>query len=246
LNILHLIFDYYLKSSELGYDYASYCVGWYYRYGKGVAQNSKKAFEYFSKTADSNIYSKFELAELYLNGEGTTKDPAKAIKLHLELAQNSHTDSYRSLGDIYFYGKGVSVNYSTAETYYKKAIDNNAPNMNKGAVYRNIGYCYEQLKKPYEAFKYMKMAAENNHADAMNRLGIFYEIGTGTSKNIREAMKWYEKSGDGGISYGYYNLALVYHYAKDGISYDAQKAKTYYTKAKNLGNSDAADQLKKL
>ena len=80
----------------------------------------------------------------------------------------------------------------------------------------------------------------------MNRLAIYYEVGTATTKNIREAMKWYEKAGIGGNEYGYYNLALVYHYAKGGITKDLTKARMYYQKAKEMGHPNAAKALASL
>ena len=53
-----------------------------------------------------------------------------------------------------------------------------------------------------EALKWYRQAAEKGHELAQYNLGVMYEKGQGTEKNLREAVKWYRKAGRAGMCSG--------------------------------------------
>ena len=58
--------------------------------------------------------------------------------------------------------------------------------------------------------KWFRKAAEQNHADAQNWLGVCYNNGQGVAKNMTEAMKWYWKAAVQGNEYAQYNLGVCH------------------------------------
>jgi len=71
----------------------------------------------------------------------------------------------------------------------------------------------EFLKKPTdraafdgEAFKYFRLAAENDNKEGQNNLGFAYENGRGVDQNMASAVKWYQKAADQGLEVAKSNL----------------------------------------
>ena len=64
-------------------------------------------------------------------------DYAEAVKLWCEAAEAGNRIAQNSLGDCYYYGKGVAKDYTEAVKWYRKAAEQN----DAEAQYK-IGYCY--------------------------------------------------------------------------------------------------------
>ena len=80
---------------------------------------------------------------------------------------------------------------------------------------------------------------------ALNSLGLFYEYGIGTEKNMSKAIKYYEQSASLENSVAIYNLGLCYEYGT-GVEKNIQKAIEHYEKAAALGHSDSKSRLTEL
>lgn len=89
--------------------------------------------------------------------------------------QNSSSDanSFLSIGDVYYRGFGVSVDYSRAFSFYMKAAQ-----MGHAHALCKVAMCYENglgVKKDYRVAKrYYETAAQQNDILAMIRLGDLY------------------------------------------------------------------------
>lgn len=81
-----------------------------------------------------------------------------------------------SIGDAYYRGIGMEVDYAQAFRYYQKAAS-----MGFIPALCHMGYCYEKglgIKQSYEeALNCYEDAAEEGDAEAMFRLGDFYWTG---------------------------------------------------------------------
>ena len=51
-----------------------------------------------------------------------------------------------------------------------------------------------------EAVKWYRLAAEQGHAYAQNKLGNMYQFGEGLTQDILEAMRWFRLAADQGTS----------------------------------------------
>jgi TPR repeat protein len=65
--------------------------------------------------------------------------------------------------------------------------------------------------------------AEHGNANAQFRLGLSYAVGLGVSKNLNEAVKWYQLSATQGNSNAQINLALMYA-SGEGVTQDFKEA----------------------
>jgi hypothetical protein len=77
-------------------DYVSgqYCVGYMYRKGWGVAQDSAEAIKWYQKAAPTNVTATLELAEMHSSGEGTKVDRSAAFLLLLQAMRLGATDAW--------------------------------------------------------------------------------------------------------------------------------------------------------
>ena len=99
-------FNEYLKSANLGESWAANKIGEMYRLGLGTEKNLKKAYEYYTVSADAPIreicwYSKYNLAKyFYLNGSAIAnieKDFNKAVGLLEEASVNGIKEAKQEL-----------------------------------------------------------------------------------------------------------------------------------------------------
>lgn len=112
-----------------------------------------------------------------------------------------------------------------------------------GDNYFNGENGYEQ--DYYNAFLYYEKAANKGNKYSMNSLGICYEEGKGTARNVKLAAMWYEKAYINGNPDGAYNLAECY-YTGTGKSKDVQKALNLWIEAAKLGHPTAAERGKQV
>lgn len=101
-------FKYYMKAAELGSSEGMAEVGLCYLNGEGVEQSDIQAFYWLNRSKDGR-YACYNLAQCYLKGIGTAKDPKKAI-IYLEKAVDCKclelSEARSQLVDLYQKGYG--------------------------------------------------------------------------------------------------------------------------------------------
>ena len=107
----------------------------------------------------------------------------------LKAAQKEALAVYNT-GVSYERGDGVSKNFNTAVSYYRKAADMGDHN----AQFR-LGFFYykgkDSIAQDYKvAADYLLLAAKQCNPDAQQLLGVCYLMGHGVSKDEAEAYKW--------------------------------------------------------
>lgn len=88
-------------------------------------------------------------------------------------------------------------------------------------------------KKAFELFY-----ASSEFAESQYHLGVCYQFGYGTKKNIDLAIEWYEKAAKNQCPDATYNLGVIYEEGT-GVEKNLKKAKEYYADAVNLDCVDA-------
>ena len=76
-------------------------------------------------------------------------------------------------------------------------------------------------------------------------LGYLYQMGKGTEKDLKRAIKWYEKAADQGEAMAIFNLGNLYRKGY-GVSQDESKARDLFCRAVNRGNRPAKQALKRM
>lgn len=100
----------------------------------------------------------------------------------------------KSLGYKYYYGEGLSQDYTKAIYWYKASASHGY----SVALY-NIGICYQQgtgVTQSYtEAFKWFLRAAEKGDADAQYNVGVYYKNSKyGIGVDYKESFRWLKEA----------------------------------------------------
>ena len=157
------------------------------------------------------------------------KQYSKAFQMYSAAALNlDNCDALNGLGDCYYYGKNVEVNYTQAVRLYEKAA-----NMDRMKTRFELGHSYFNQSDD-KAFRYFKDAAMAGSMDAAAYLGICYANGYGTKKDTIQAGQWLKKSAENSIPVGMYGWG-VYLYNGKGTQKNIPLAIEYYKKAAEGG-----------
>jgi TPR repeat protein len=85
-------------------------------------------------------------------------------------------------------------------------------------------------------------AATFGQTEAMNNIGLLYEVGLGTPKDEAEAMRWFRKAADAGNTTALVYVGNMYKFG-EGVPADPAEARRWFTKAGDAGNLLAIDAL---
>ena len=101
----------------------------------------------------------------------------------------------------------------------------------------NLAGAYEAKKDYAQALVWYRKAAAKNYSSAKTSLGMFYEHGTGVSRDDATALKWYREAADED-STAMYCVGRFYAEGK-GVAKDINLATQWMTKAAQGGDPDA-------
>ncbi|MBL4618251.1 MAG: sel1 repeat family protein [Robiginitomaculum sp.] len=250
------------SKAESGNAKAQYKLAGLYSTGQGTEKSVSIAKYWLEKSADQN-FSKaiFDLASYY--GSASSYDAQKSKMLYLKLAKNLQEprdviaraiNAYESgdyglafflalpyadggnkyaqsiIGKMYQWGRGAAQSKDKALTYYKKAGDQGLAGAQYSAAYIHQ-YDNDHM---YAARSWYKLAAAQDHPDALVALGHFYRNGVGVDKNRDEAIRLYTKA----ESLGHEGAANYKHLTQQekwdeqrraqARAVQAAKARTYY------------------
>ena len=170
-------------------------LGWAYENGQGVEQNYSEAMKLYRQAADKGeVLGMRNLGRMYENGIGVSKNLRDAVKWYYKAAVKNHDYALQRLraitaeqddlfaavkaqsllGDMYYNGSGIKIDYGEAFRLYKMG----AANGHSGCMYM-LGICYEEgrgtAKNVDKAMKWYLPASNKGHANAMYRLAKIYE-----------------------------------------------------------------------
>lgn len=119
-----------------------------------------------------------------------------------------------------------NLHYNTAINHFKPA---------QIALIKEL----EQQKGSRELLaSWYSVCANQRDARCNNKMGIMFEQGDGTEKDIEQAKYYYQQAADLGYRYGYYNLAQLYE-NNGSAYYDEDKASAHYLLAAEKGHAGA-------
>jgi len=110
------------KAAEGGHARAQFYLGSCYDLGKGVAQDTKLAVEWYAQAAAQG-YAKAQcnLGTCYELGNGVAQDSKLAVEWFAKAAAQGFADAQFNLGVCYKNGQGVAVDYRLAASWFGKA-----------------------------------------------------------------------------------------------------------------------------
>lgn len=229
-----------------------------YLNGVGVGQNTQKAFEFFSNSANKRDAEGIRLlGNLYEMGVGISKDLNKAFNLFKESTSMGNLKARTSLGICYHYGVGVGKDYQKAYECYLLPAKNNdiKAQENLADIY------YEGLlgEPDYEmAYTWYLACSESNlKPESYYRLGKMLTEDNGTQQNFEEALKYLYKASQANIKDSCYLCGKIIEnknitginqdpndfYKKGAESGEYKSATEYAVYLYNNGNRDKAMEL---
>ncbi|HSG02093.1 MAG TPA: tetratricopeptide repeat protein [Marinobacterium sp.] len=158
-------------------------------------------------------------------------------------ASAGDAESYRTMGDQYYFGTGVSQNYSRAFEFYK-----DAERLGDLPATQYIGYMYQHglgVSTDHEkALYWYAKAAERGHEGAQYSLGYMHEYGVGTVINYAESRRWYEAAARQGHVTAMRQLGQIYARGL-GVEPNLHQAAYYTALAAEQGDPTAAQHLER-
>lgn len=112
--------------------------------------------------------------------------------------------------------------------------------MNKNALFEEASKQLDAGNKR-KAFCLFRKAAELGECSSMNNLGVCYEAGVGTAKNLKLALYWYKKAIRNGNLSSCINIATLYKSLNN-----LNRAKFWLIKAVHSGDGESALELAKI
>lgn len=179
--------------------------------------------EWLEKAAhNSNHRAAYNLGLLFQFGtmigapaNAVPKDTARAIHWFGKSYELGDMCAAKRLGDIALEGKPPDIR--RAIEWFEKCAQGGERSCQEDLAYRylngtivprdyarSLHWTLEALKSPDDRGYPPRVAALQAHA------GLQFENGLGTSRNIAEAVKWYELAADGGDSYALFALGRLY------------------------------------
>ncbi len=227
------------KKAENGDTDAQVDLGLIFSDGTSIyGKDYDKAYYWFNKAAEkNNIDAIYQLAILYLYGDGVKQDKELSHKLYLHAAYKGHQGAIYGLQDFYT-DEPVANPFHEVHNLYIEA-----KNGDRRAQYLLAKIYYlEELEDYDKALEWFNKSAKQGDSSAQINLAGLYYMGKGVAQDYQKALEWALKSANQGNSTAQYNVAILY-YNGQGTPQNYKKAYEWYSKAAKQGNPEALNNL---
>jgi len=192
--------------------------------------------------------AQFDLGGSYANGQGVTKDDARAMEWYRKAADQGFAPAQDAVGYMYATGKGVAKDDAQAAAWWRKAAAQGNTDAQASLMELQTMVSVqraEELVKQQDysaALKLIQPLADKGIAEAQLDLGTMYENGRAVTKDDVQAVIWYRKAADQGNPVAQLNLGWAYD-SGQGVAKDETQAIVWYRKAAEQGNASAQNNI---
>lgn len=216
------------EASKRGSIESMYSLAVCLRKGVGCQKDPSRAFSLMETLVEKHNYylAHFALGVMLQNAEGTPRDDARAFQHFKAAGKAGLLPSLQHIAHCYADGKGVKQSDKNAALYYEAAVEAG----DVFAKYTLATWIYKGrggLKVDKDrAFRLQLEAASAGHPAAMFNVGAHYMSGEGVTRDLSEAMVWFDKASLAGMVPATLNLAKMHFegVANGGVR-DVKKAK---------------------
>ena len=133
-----------------------------YGKGSGVAEDKKKALEWYRKAADQGYApAQLNLGLVYDQGDGIPADPNRAFKWYRLAAEQGLAEAQMNLGYLFGTGRGAPQDYLKAHLWYSLALSKLQPGAERDLATNNRDIV-AGLMDPAQIAEAQKMAEKWN------------------------------------------------------------------------------------
>ena len=172
--------------------------------------------------AGGNADAMLALGERLLQSDGTEKNPEEGLKWLQQAAEAGRKDAWYDLGVVYANGFAGAPDMTKAMDCFRKGAEaGNADCQTSLGMFFQAGERIPGGVKadPVEAVKWYRLAAAQNHTEAIQHLGMMYVTGQGVTQDVAEGAKWFLKGAELGNADCQWGLGQCYWEGK-GVTKD--------------------------
>ncbi|MBL7205192.1 MAG: SEL1-like repeat protein [Desulfobacteraceae bacterium] len=202
-----------------------------------ISEVSRLQFENYRQAAEQGIAkAQFQLALMYFNGSGVSKNHIEAATWFRKAAEQGYVIAQYNLAVMYLKGYGVQQDYVEAAKWLEKAAEQGYV-----AAQYDLGVSYDKgagVPRDYiQAEKWYRKAAERGNPSAQFNLGFMYFEGQRVPQDLVEAEKLFRKAAEQGHAKAQFWLGLVLINFSSDTAYNAHvEAGKWFRKAADQGD----------
>lgn len=231
------------RSYELGNIEALCALGYLYQTDILKDNNYQQTFKCYDIAAKADIPMAYnQLAILYENGYGCTKDPVKAYNYYCHAADYGNDDALFNI-----------ANYYSSDVYYDNiplalAIYSVAKDFGHALSWYQLGWHYYsgtgvEVSKQKATAHWIK-AAELGSREAMHNLSICYYKGDGVGRDIQKAIEYTSMAAQFKHPEAMYNVYCLY--TQELVEITEQQALSWLLAAAEAGSANATQKIKEI
>ena len=208
-----------LQAADAGYIRAYHQLGLMASRGDGMAKNLEQANDYFKQAADKNDpFGLLSYGRNLVKGLGTRADVKSGMEFLKRAAELGNTAALDEMADLYLYGGSIKASPKRAVGFLDASITRNAKSRSRA-----------------------QKTLLTRHVTALTDVGALYFNGNGLPKDLRQAIKWYERGAERGHEGGAVDLSWIFAVGPNDLRNPA-KAVWYTSLALSTNNlrGDAA------
>jgi TPR repeat protein len=183
--------------------------------------------------SQGNADAMLELGERLIQGQGVETNAAEGLQWLHKAAAAGKSQAWYDIGFVYSNGVGVETNMTEAMRYFRKGAEaGNADCQTSMGMFYQAGERIPGGVKadPAEAVKWYRLAAEQDHGEAIFHLAGLYMAGQGVKADSSEAVKWYRRGAELGNPEAKWILGQCYQEGK-GVAKDIVQACALFSAA---------------
>lgn len=213
---------------------------------------------------DGDADAMLEYGTRLVQGTGVDTNTVEGLSWLQKAADAGNTEAWYALGYVYSNGVGVAMDLAAAIPYFRRGAD-----AGNADCQTTMGLFYQAGERipggfqadPAEAVRWYRLAAEQNHTEAIQHLAMMHAMGMGIPPDTAEGLKWFRIGAELGNADCKWGLGLCYRDGRgvpqdsvmayalfsaslDGVDNPGQK-KAMTDKRDAYGKALTAEQLKK-
>ncbi len=183
------------KAADAGYARAFNQLGLMATEGVGMPKSLALANDFFKQAADKNDpFGLFYYGRNLVKGQGSTAGRKQGIGLLKRAAELGNTAALDELANLYLYGGSI-----------------------KASPKRAVGYLEASVTRNVKSRSRAKRTILASLPTAASDIGKLYFNGKGLPKDLRQAIKWYERGAERGNEGGAADLSWIFAQGPDDL-----------------------------